>query len=94
MSNLSSRPVSSEERDAFQAARVVMLERMPYLAAAAFALKPVAVPGLGTFACDQFWRVYMDPDLLVGRGSWSFDVRPNDRRTYHLGAGKSVPGLT
>ena len=73
MSNLSSRPVSSEERDAFQAARVVMLERMPYLAAAAFALKPVAVPGLGTFACDQFWRVYMDPDLLVGRGSWSFD---------------------
>lgn len=65
--------MSGEERDAFQAARVVMLERMPYLAAAAFALKPVAVPGLGTFACDKFWRVYLDPDLLVGRGSWSFD---------------------
>src|SRR5690606_17758885 len=31
---------------------------------------PVAAPGLGTFAVDGSWRLYMDPDLLVGPGRW------------------------
>ena len=37
---------------------------------ALFAAAPVAAPGLGTFAVDKAWRLYLDPALLVGPGRW------------------------
>lgn len=44
-------------------ARLFLVHKRPYLAAALYALKPVEVPGLGTMAVDKWWRLYYDPDL-------------------------------
>jgi len=58
-------PLSSEEAEAFTAARVLALHRMPYLASLLFAVIPVRTPGLGTFAVDRHWRLYLDPVILL-----------------------------
>jgi predicted metal-dependent peptidase len=65
------RALSAAELEAFRVLRVVAGESMPYFLHALFAVSPVAAPGLGTFAVDAHWRLYMDPDLLVGPDRWS-----------------------
>lgn len=53
----------TREDAAFVAAARLRAARMePYLASAVFALVPVPTPGLGTFAVDRFWRLYLDMD--------------------------------
>jgi len=48
---------------AFVAATRLRAARLePYLASAIFALIPVPTPGLGTFAVDRHWRLYLDLD--------------------------------
>lgn len=64
------RPLDPQEREAFRLARLVASENAPYFMHALFAVAPVAAPGLGTFAVDGAWRLYMDPDLLVGQSRW------------------------
>lgn len=64
------RPLTADEREAFRLGRLVAAEHAPYFMHALFAVAPVAAPGLGTFAVDGSWRLYMDPDLLVGPGRW------------------------
>lgn len=64
------RPLSGEEWEAFRLGRLVAAETAPYFMHALFAVAPVADPGLGTFAVDGAWRLYMDPALLVGPGRW------------------------
>lgn len=64
------RRLNDAEREAFRIARLVAYHSCPYYAAALFSLTPVAAPGLSTFAVDKFWRLYMDPDLLVGEDAW------------------------
>src|ERR1035437_1408093 len=64
------RPLSRTEHEAFRLARLVAAERAPYFMHALFAAAPVAAPGLGTFAVDGAWRLYMDPELLVGPSKW------------------------
>lgn len=68
------RPLTDAEHRAFRLARLVAAETMPYFMHALFAASPVAAPGLGTFAVDRRWRLYMDPDLLVGATAWSPQV--------------------
>ena len=41
---------------------------MPFLSSALLALQPVAAVGLGTFAVDDRWRLYIDPEQLA---SWT-----------------------
>lgn len=43
-----------------QAARLRLVKTHPYLASAAWALRPVERPGLGTLAVDMWWRLYFD----------------------------------
>lgn len=64
------RALSAPEREAFRLGRLVAAERAPYFMHALFAAAPVAAPGLGTFAVDGAWRLYLDPALLVGDGRW------------------------
>jgi predicted metal-dependent peptidase len=46
------------------AARLWAATRMPYFAAALFALRPIPVSGLATFAVDAAWRLYFDPGTV------------------------------
>jgi predicted metal-dependent peptidase len=54
----------SEAPTRLAAGRLWAATQMPYFAAALFALRPVAAPGLGTFAVDAAWRLYIDPDIV------------------------------
>jgi predicted metal-dependent peptidase len=67
---LPARPLTATEHEAFRLARLVAAEHAPYFMHALFAATPVAAPGLGTFAVDGAWRLYMDPELLVGPARW------------------------
>lgn len=62
------RALSEAEREAFGLARLVAVERAPYLAHALFAVRAVAADGLGTFAVDRSWRLYLDPATLAAWG--------------------------
>lgn len=46
------------------AARLWAVDRFPYFGNGLFALTPVEAPGLGTFAVDRRWRLYVDPEVL------------------------------
>lgn len=63
--------LTGAQRRVFSVARLAAVEATPYFASALFAMIPVAAPGLGTFAVDRFWRVYLDPELLVEGGRWA-----------------------
>ncbi|MBA3019613.1 VWA-like domain-containing protein [Propionicimonas sp.] len=64
------RALRPDEWEAFRLARLVAAEWQPYLMHAMFAVQPVAAPGLGTFAVDGEWRLYLDPARLVGPDRW------------------------
>lgn len=68
--NAQPRPLTAEEREAFRVVRLVAFQQMPYYAAGLFSLIPVAIPGYGTWAVDRWWRLYLDPALLVGESAW------------------------
>lgn len=62
-------PSLAEDDERFVAAARLRAARMqPYLAAAIYALVPVASPGRGTFAVDSRWRVYLDVEQARGWG--------------------------
>lgn len=54
------------EGDHLRAARLRAGRLQPYLAAALFVMQPVRSPGLGTVAVDRRWRLYVDPDAVMG----------------------------
>lgn len=66
---MNTRELTDQEMRAFRTARVAAYEAMPYFAAGLFSLVAVAAPGLGTFAVDRWWRLYLDPDMLLS--GWS-----------------------
>lgn len=65
------RALAPSEYRHFQLARMAAIEATPYFAHALFAMSPVAAEGLGTFAVDRAWRLYMDPALLREDSEWS-----------------------
>lgn len=68
------RPIAHEEYLVLSSARIRAVEQMPYFARAMFAVTPIAAEGLGTFAVDARWRLYVDPALLRGDGAWPLEV--------------------
>ena len=66
--SVSVRALNADEARLLTAARLVAVEHAPYLAHALFSTQPVAAEGLGTFAVDRGWRLYVDPATLVGWG--------------------------
>lgn len=71
MSTLNVRALTDPETRAFRAARLLAAEWQPYLMHALFAVSPLASPGLGTFAVDARWRLYLAPERLTGDEAWS-----------------------
>lgn len=65
------RVLTPSEQYWFRLARMAAVEMTPYFAHAVFAMTPLAAEGLGTFAVDRAWRLYMDPSLLTEHGEWS-----------------------
>jgi predicted metal-dependent peptidase len=63
------RPLSDDETRLLAAARLWAVEAAPYLAHGLFSMKPLAAEGLGTFAVDRGWRLYLDPVSLTGWGA-------------------------
>lgn len=55
--------LTGDDADLLSAARLRAARLQPYLASAIFALVPVDTPGLGTFAVDRWWRVYVDMEV-------------------------------
>jgi predicted metal-dependent peptidase len=51
-------------RDILAASRVKVLNKLPYLDAAAFSLRLVEKPGLGTLAVDASLRLFYDPPVV------------------------------
>lgn len=68
------RALSADEWRRLRLARMAAVEAMPYYARALFAMSPVAAPGLGTFAVDRHWRLYVDPNMLGTNGGWSIPL--------------------
>lgn len=64
------RELTDDELRAYHTANLVAFDRMWYFADGLFSVIPVAAPGLGTFAVDRSWRLYMDPAVLVGDQVW------------------------
>ena len=51
--------------DIIAGARMQVYLKHPYLSPALFALRLCPVPGLGTLAVDEGWRLYYDPDTVI-----------------------------
>jgi predicted metal-dependent peptidase len=68
------RALTTDEWRRLRLARMAAVEAMPYFARALFALAPVAAPGLGTFAVDRHWRLYLDPTMLGTAEGWSIPL--------------------
>lgn len=62
---ITTRPLTPSEQRQLDLAQMNALDQVPYFAHAIFRLTPVAAPGLGTFAVDPHWRLYLDPDSLT-----------------------------
>lgn len=62
------RPLTDTETRDLTAWRAAALEAMPYMASVLFALRPLANPGLGTFAVDRGLRLYVDFERVGPRG--------------------------
>jgi predicted metal-dependent peptidase len=52
------------DRTKLSAARLLAAGYQPYLAVALYALDPIEEVGLGTFAVDGRWRLFVDPEAL------------------------------
>lgn len=55
------RDLTRQEREHLAAAMLNALDQVPYFAHALFRVHPVVAEGLGTFAVDRHWRLYLDP---------------------------------
>ncbi len=60
--------LTSEQQANLIAWRAEALEIMPYMASILLNLRPVNAPGLNTFACDPWFRLYIDFDEVVEWG--------------------------
>jgi len=61
-------PPTDEQHEMLTVWRAMALKKMPYFASILFAVRPLDAPGLGTFAVDKGWRLYIDFAAVAGWG--------------------------
>ena len=61
-------PLTKDQLDQLMVWRSEALERMPYFSRILFSFRPLDAPGLGTFACDPDYRLYIDFGAVVSKG--------------------------
>ncbi len=61
-------PLSKDQLDELMVWRAEALELMPYFARILYAFRPLDAPGLGTFACDPGYRLYVDFAAVSPKG--------------------------
>lgn len=88
------RVLTSDEWRRVRLARMAAVEAMPYFARAVFAMVPVAMPGLGTFAVDRHWRLYIDPAMLGSADGWTIPQAGAVLFFGHFTAVYALKGLT
>ena len=62
-------PLTAEQQSDLVAWRAEALETMPYMASVLLNLRPLNAPGLGTFACDARYRLYLDFEVVTPLGA-------------------------
>ncbi len=62
-------PLTAEQQSDLVAWRAEALETMPYMASVLLNLRPLNAPGLGTFACDARYRLYVDFEAVTPLGA-------------------------
>lgn len=62
-------PITAEQQSDLVAWRAEALETMPYMASVLLNLRPLNAPGLGTFACDARYRLYIDFEAVAPLGA-------------------------
>jgi len=62
------RAITAEQQSELAAWITKALEMMPYMASVLLSLRPLDAPGLGTFACDKHYRLYVDFDAVMPLG--------------------------
>lgn len=62
------RPVTATQDAMLQRWRALALQRMPYFSPLLFEVVPFDAPGLGTFAVDRGWRLYIDFADVAAQG--------------------------
>lgn len=62
-------PLTAEQLSDLVAWRGEALETMPYMASVLLNLRPLNAPGLGTFACDSRYRLYIDFEQVTPLGA-------------------------
>jgi predicted metal-dependent peptidase len=55
---------TNDQTTKLAAGRMVAVDAQPFLGVALYALTPVVAPGLGTFAVDERWRLFVDPVIV------------------------------
>ena len=60
--------LTKDQLDELMVWRAEALERMPYFARILYSFRPLNAPGIGTFACDPGYRLYVDFDAVTQRG--------------------------
>lgn len=60
--------LTKEQLEYLMAWRSEALELMPYFARILFSFRPLNASGLGTFACDRHYRLYIDFEAVVPKG--------------------------
>jgi predicted metal-dependent peptidase len=61
-------PREANARDVIAAARTRVVRTLPYFSQPVLALRPFALPGLGTFGVDRESRMAFDPDVALAWG--------------------------
>lgn len=69
MAGVKTEPLNREQLQHLVAWRAEALEKMPYMASVLMNFRPLNAPGLGTFACDRYLRLYIDFDAVVAWGA-------------------------